>query len=149
MGMHDEDETTALEAAIRTPWTPPRAEPYAPAPTPPAPLRPPAAFVPPRPIGYVPMPVYAYPGPGRYGPASWAPPVRVSQREVGIAYLLWFFFGVLGVHHFYLGNIARGVLYLLTGGFLGVGILVDLFLLPSLTRRRNAEAIGRLYPLAR
>lgn len=152
MGTYD-DETAALEAAIRTPWNPPTVEPYAPAP--PARAAAPAPFAPPRPIGYVPMPVYRYPGPARYGyppghgPAAWGPAVRVSQRELSIAYLLWFFLGFLGVHHFYLGNILRGVLYLLTGGLLGVGILVDLFLLPSLTRRRNAEALGRLYPLAR
>jgi TM2 domain-containing membrane protein YozV len=160
-----DEETVALAAAIRAPWTPPPAQPFEPQPPPrpqpspsAGPAVPPGAFYPPRPVGYVPMPVYAYP-PGGWAPAPqplalpypqvWLPYRQVSQRELGIAYLLWFFLGVLGVHHFYLGNILRGVLYLLTGGFLGIGILVDLFLLPSLTRRRNAEAIGRQYPLLR
>lgn len=71
------------------------------------------------------------------------PVVAVPQKDMGIAYVLWLFFGVLGVHHFYLGNIVRGLLYLVTLGFLGVGVLVDLFLIPSMTRRRNAEAFAR------
>jgi len=114
----DDEETVALAAAIRTPWSPVPASAYEPAPPPPA-----AA------------PVYVVHHP--------VPVVAVPQRETGIAYLLWFFFGTLGVHHFYLGHVVRGLLYLFTGGFLGVGLLVDLFLIPSMTRRRNAELLQR------
>ncbi len=60
-------------------------------------------------------------------------------KDVGVAYLFWFFFGILGIHHFYLGKIGRGVLWLLTGGLLGVGWLVDLFTLPSQVRQVNAQ----------
>ena len=60
-------------------------------------------------------------------------------KDVGVAYLLWFFFGVLGIHHFYLGKTGRGVLWLLTGGLLGVGLLVDLFTLPSQVRQVNSQ----------
>lgn len=114
----DDEETVALAAAIRLPWSPMPAQAYEPAPPPP----------PPAPVYVVHHPV---------------PVAAVPQCEPGIAYLLWFFFGTLGVHHFYLGHVVRGLLYLFTGGFLGVGLLVDLFLIPSMTRRRNAELLER------
>jgi hypothetical protein len=63
----------------------------------------------------------------------------MRDRSLGLAYVLWFFFGLLGIHQFYLGKIGRGILYLLTGGVLGIGWLIDLFTLPSQTRRVNAE----------
>jgi TM2 domain-containing membrane protein YozV len=67
------------------------------------------------------------------------PFVPIRQKDVGIAYLLWFFLGALGAHQFYLGKIGRGIFYLLTvGGFL-IGIVIDLFTLASQTRRVNAE----------
>jgi len=68
-------------------------------------------------------------------PAAYARP----DKSVGVAYVLWFFFGVLGVHHFYLGKVGRGVWYVFTFAFLTVGLWVDLFTLPSQVRRINAE----------
>jgi TM2 domain-containing membrane protein YozV len=46
-----------------------------------------------------------------------------------IAYLLWVFGGVFGFHKFYLGRIGMGLLYLCTGGILGIGWLIDFFTL--------------------
>ena len=67
----------------------------------------------------------------------------LPPKDVGVAYLFWFFFGVFGVHHFYLGKTVRGVVWLLTGGLLGIGLLVDLFTLPSQVRAVNAQrAVG-------
>ncbi len=67
----------------------------------------------------------------------------LPPKSVGVAYLFWFFFGLLGIHWFYLGKIGRGVLWLLTGGLLGVGWLVDLFMLPSQVRQVNTQrAVG-------
>jgi TM2 domain-containing membrane protein YozV len=60
-------------------------------------------------------------------------------KSLGVAYLLWLFFGILGVHHFYLGKFGRGLLWLLTGGLLGIGLVVDLFTLPSQLRQVNAQ----------
>ncbi len=48
-----------------------------------------------------------------------------------IAYLLWLFFGALGLHRFYLGKIGTGILYLLTLGLCGIGLIYDLFTLGS------------------
>jgi TM2 domain-containing membrane protein YozV len=90
-----------------------------------------------QPVPYTqPMP-YAQPG---YGQPGYAVPfVPIRQKDVGIAYLLWFFLGALGAHQFYLGKIGRGIFYLLTAGGFLIGIVIDLFTLASQTRRVNAE----------
>ena len=60
------------------------------------------------------------------------------MRSTFIAYMLLIFLGVLGVHRFYCGKNGTGVLYLLTGGLLGIGVFVDLFLVPSMVANANA-----------
>lgn len=60
-----------------------------------------------------------------------------------VAYLLWFFFGILGIHRFYLGKVGTGILYLLTGGLLGIGWFIDLFTLSSQVDSYNALYIAR------
>ena len=59
--------------------------------------------------------------------------------SIGFAYLLWFcsFFGVLGLHRFYLGKFFTGLLWMFTGGFFGIGTIYDLFTLPSQVREAN------------
>lgn len=81
--------------------------------------------------------------------ATGAPPppppqVTVALKSTGIAYLLLVFLGVFGAHRFYIGKIGTGVLYLFTLGFVGIGVIIDLFTLGAQTRRVNADiAAGR------
>ena len=42
-----------------------------------------------------------------------------------VAWILLTFFGVLGLHRMYMGKWLTGILYLLTGGFLLLGVLYD------------------------
>lgn len=53
---------------------------------------------------------------------------------------------VAGIHRFYLGRPASGVLYLLTWGFFGIGTIVDLFLIPRMVEDENVRRLppGRL-----
>ncbi|SDX91890.1 NINE protein [Thermoactinomyces sp. DSM 45892] len=52
------------------------------------------------------------------------------KKDKSIAYILLIFLGgFLGLHRFYLGKVATGILYLLTGGLLGIGWIYDLFTL--------------------
>jgi TM2 domain-containing membrane protein YozV len=46
-----------------------------------------------------------------------------------LAWFLLTFLGIFGIHRFYLGKWITGILYLLTGGLLGLGILYDFWTL--------------------
>lgn len=62
-------------------------------------------------------------------------------KDVGVAYLLMIpsLFLICGIQHFYMGKIGRGLLWLFTFGLLGVGVIIDLFTLPSQVRVINAQ----------
>jgi len=49
--------------------------------------------------------------------------------DYNVAWILFTFLGLFGVHRFYLGKLITGVIYLLSGGLLGIGILYDLWTL--------------------
>ncbi len=61
------------------------------------------------------------------------------MKSLLLAYLLWLFGGVFGIHRFYLKKYGTGILYLLTGGVFGIGWLIDLFLLPGIVERQNLK----------
>lgn len=46
-----------------------------------------------------------------------------------VAFFLCLFFGVLGIHKFYEGRVLLGIVYLLTLGLCGVGVIIDLVIL--------------------
>jgi len=53
-----------------------------------------------------------------------------------IGYILWIF-GFTGSHRFYYGNPLVGTIYFFTFGLLGIGWLIDLFLIPSMDRKAD------------
>ena len=53
-----------------------------------------------------------------------------------IGYILWLF-GFTGSHRFYYGKPLMGTIYFFTFGLLGIGWLVDLFLIPALDRQAD------------
>jgi TM2 domain-containing membrane protein YozV len=56
---------------------------------------------------------------------------RMTHSTV-VGYLLWIF-GFLGAHRFYFGRPVTGTIYFFTLGLLGVGWLIDLFLIPGMS----------------
>ena len=55
--------------------------------------------------------------------------VQVSPKKRVVALLLCFFLGPLGIHRFYVGKVGTGILWLLTLGLAGIGVLVDLIMI--------------------
>lgn len=56
-----------------------------------------------------------------------------DTHNLAIGYLLWIF-GFMGSHRFYYGRPVTGTIWFLTLGLLGIGWLIDLFLMPSMDR---------------
>ena len=52
-----------------------------------------------------------------------------GRYDYNLAWLLLVFLGVFGAHRFYLGKYFTAVLYLLTGGLLGIGYVYDILTL--------------------
>jgi len=53
-----------------------------------------------------------------------------------IGYILWLF-GFTGSHRFYYGKPLSGTIYFFTLGLLGIGWLIDIFLIPSMDRQAD------------
>jgi putative oxidoreductase len=96
--------------------------------------------------------------------------IEKQKKSIGLAYFLWFLFGSLGIHKFYIGNTKMGILYLILGivgwifllsgiifgeaALMGLGIIValvfgiilgillicDLFTIPRQIRKNYEEA---------
>ena len=62
-----------------------------------------------------------------------------NTHHVAIGYLAWIF-GCFGAHRFYFGKPLSGLIWFLTLGLLGIGWIIDIFLIPSM-----AEEAGRRY----
>lgn len=59
-----------------------------------------------------------------------------------IGYLLWIF-GFSGSHRFYFGKPITGTIWFFTLGLLGIGWLIDLFLIPAMARDADERyAVG-------
>jgi TM2 domain-containing membrane protein YozV len=64
-----------------------------------------------------------------------------GRYDYNVAWLLLAFLGLFGVHRLYLGKIVSGLIYLFTGGLLGIGWLYDLWTLNSQVSERNLETL--------
>lgn len=53
------------------------------------------------------------------------------------AYILLAFFGTLGAHRFYLRKWVTAIIYLFTFGLFGLGVIWDIFMIPSMARELN------------
>lgn len=71
-------------------------------------------------IGWI-VDLFLIPGMDRAADRKYA----AGQTDYSVAWLLLTFLGVFGVHRFYLGKWGTGLLYLLTLGLLGLGVLYD------------------------
>jgi TM2 domain-containing membrane protein YozV len=83
-----------------------------------------------------------------------------NKKSVIVAYLLWFFLGMFGVHRFYLRKVFSGLilllltltasaLYIIYIGVLLMGIpglwwLIDALLIPGMVRNYNDDLVSRV-----
>ena len=58
---------------------------------------------------------------------------NAKTHSLLVGYLLWIF-GFTGAHRFYFGKPISGAIWFFTAGLLGVGWLIDLFLIPGMER---------------
>ncbi len=54
-----------------------------------------------------------------------------------MAWILLTFLGIFGIHRFYMGKVITGILYLLTVGLFGLGILYDFLTLNGQIAEKN------------
>lgn len=68
------------------------------------------------------------------------------RYSVPVAYFLWFISGCgwLGFHRFYMGKTGTGILWALSGGLGGVGLVYDFFTLPRQIEEANLRESYRV-----
>ncbi len=64
---------------------------------------------------------------------SYQPRISSNTHSLLVGYLVWLL-GILGAHRFYYGRPITGTIWFFTFGLLGIGWIVDLFLIPSMDR---------------
>ncbi|MCY0852835.1 NINE protein [Cupriavidus sp. D39] len=70
------------------------------------------------------------------------PPRDTHSKAIG--YLLWIF-GFTGSHRFYYGKPVTGTIWFFTLGLLGIGWLIDLFLIPGMDREADCRFASGKY----
>jgi TM2 domain-containing membrane protein YozV len=54
---------------------------------------------------------------------------QAGHLDYSVAWILLTFLGVFGIHRFYMGKWGTGLIYLISGGLFGVGVLFDFWTL--------------------
>lgn len=67
---------------------------------------------------------------------------RAGPYDFTVAWVLLAFLGIFGIHRFYLGKWITGLIWLCSGGLLGLGWLFDLWTLNEQVSTRNAAVAG-------
>jgi TM2 domain-containing membrane protein YozV len=62
-----------------------------------------------------------------------------GPKDYSLAWILLTFLGVFGVHRFYLGKFGTGILYLVTLGIFGIGLIYDFWTLNSQISELNVS----------
>lgn len=62
--------------------------------------------------------------------------IKQDTHSVLVGYILWIF-GFMGMHRFYYGKPISGTVYFFTLGLLGIGWIIDLFLIPGMDRQAD------------
>lgn len=63
-----------------------------------------------------------------------------NTHSVLLGYLFWIF-GFLGAHRFYYGKPVSGTVYFFTLGLLGIGWIIDAFLIPSMDSQADMSYV--------
>ena len=68
--------------------------------------------------------------------------IRYNSGDIdfSIAWILLTFLGIFGLHRFYMGKWMTGILYLVTFGLFGIGIIYDFWTLNEQISLRNGRA---------
>ena len=67
-----------------------------------------------------------------------------STHSIPIGYLYWIF-GFTGAHRFYYGRPVTGTIWFFTLGLLGIGWLIDAFLIPGMDRSADRQYVKGRY----
>lgn len=68
------------------------------------------------------------------------------KKRVSTSYLLWLLAGAFGVHHFYLGRMVHGLVALWSFNLLGVGWVIDGFMIPFYVGGFNSRRTALMAP---
>src|SRR3954467_9167276 len=68
-------------------------------------------------------------------------PTASRTHHTAVGYLLWIF-GFTGAHRFYFGKPVSGVIWFFTAGLCGIGWLIDVFLIPGMSRAAAQEFVA-------
>ncbi len=65
---------------------------------------------------------------------------KADRVDYNLAWILLTFLGIFGIHRMYMGKWLTGILYLLTGGLVGFGLIYDFWTLNDQVTLVNSKA---------